>query len=402
MRAFMFQAAQQLIVHDDFTILPYEAQQVDEDEVHPVILMRRKWNTLQIIRLQPADGIGLHDIERMMMGEVEQMRHVRRGNGVQNAYSLTLFIFSKWRSDENMRAIAQAAKQGGMTQSRGAAGLAVDLARGVTGPLPENSAVKDVSFDAVRELVERYPQDEYPDALLARSRTQWEALLEDLSVRWQERFEKALNPEKKASATLAILVITALIWIAAQQYPDQVVIPFMLIPEAVQTGEWWRLITAVFMHYEFTHIAFNMMSLYVFGRFVERIFGMGRFLLIYFLSGLSGSLMAFALHPNPSLGASGAIFGLFGALLAFGRYDRKTFSMTIGASIYGLLAVNIIFGFIMPRVGYWAHIGGLIGGFLLAMALGVPKHERKQPLLYGAGYVVFSVLMLLLGMGTFS
>ena len=398
----MYQTAQQLIVHDDFTILSYGAQQPDEDEVLPVILVRRKWNTLQFIRLQPADGIGLQDIERMMMGEVEHMREVRRGSGVQNAYSLTLFIFSQWRSDENMRAIAQAAKQGGMISSHGAAGLAVDLARGVVGPLPENSAVKDVSFDAVRELVERYPQDEYPDALLTRTRTQWEAMLADLSVRRQERFEKALNPDKKATATLAILAITTLIWIAAQQFPNQVVIPFMLIPEAVRAGEWWRLITAVFMHYEFTHVAFNMMSLYVFGRYVERIFGMGRFLLIYFLSGLSGSLMAFALHPNPSLGASGAIFGLFGALLAFGRYDRKTFAMTIGASIYGLLAVNIIFGFIMPRVGYWAHIGGLIGGFLLTMAIGVPKHERKQPLLYGAGYVVFSVLMLLLGMGTFS
>ena len=395
----MFQAAQQLIVHDDFTILPYDAQQPDE-QVLPVILMRRKWNTLQFIRLQPADGVGLHEIERMMLGEVEHMAEVRRMNGVQNAYTLTLFIFSQWRSDENMKAIAEAARQGGMTNSRGAAGVAVDLARGVLGPLPDNSATKDVSFDAVRELIERYPEDAYPEALLSRTRPQWEGLLADLSVRRQERFEKALNPEKKAVATLTILVVTVLIWMLAQQDPNRVILPFMLIHEAIRAGEWWRLITSVFMHYEFTHIAFNMMSLYMFGRYVERIFGTGRFLLIYFLSGLTGSLMAFALHPNPSLGASGAIFGLFGALLAFGRYDRKTFAMTIGASIYGLLAINIVFGFIMPRVGYWAHIGGLIGGFLLAMALGVPKHERKQPLLFGAGYVVFAAAMLWLGWKT--
>ena len=218
-------------------------------------------------------------------------------------------------------------------------------------------------------MAARYPEESYPDEVLTRSREEWRHHLVELSQRKQERITAVLRPKQKTPITMSLLILTVLIWMVVLQYPDWMLYGGLLIPEMIRSGEIWRLLTPVFLHYEFMHIAFNMVSLYFFGQMVERIYGGSRYLLIYLLAGIGGSLLSFAFNDTASLGASGAVFGLFGALLAFGRLDRKAFAMSIGPTVYAMVAINLVIGFLSPQVNNWGHVGGLIGGFLIARAL---------------------------------
>lgn len=144
-------------------------------------------------------------------------------------------------------------------------------------------------------------------------------------------------------------------------------------------GEWWRLITPVFLHIGFLHLIMNSLALYYMGPLVERIFGNSRFILIYLFAGFAGALASFALSPNISAGASGAIFGCFGALLYFGVIYPKLFFRTMGMNILVVIGINLAFGFTIQGIDNAGHIGGLIGGFLASGVLHIPK--RKKPLI---------------------
>lgn len=141
-------------------------------------------------------------------------------------------------------------------------------------------------------------------------------------------------------------------------------------------GEWWRFITPIFLHIGILHLAMNTLALYYLGITVEKIFGRIRFILIYLIAGFGGSLASFLFSQNLSAGASGAIFGCFGALLYFGLIYPKLFMRTMGLNIFVVLAINLAFGFSMEGIDNAGHIGGLIGGFLATGVLHFPKQKK--------------------------
>lgn len=143
-------------------------------------------------------------------------------------------------------------------------------------------------------------------------------------------------------------------------------------------GEWWRFFTPIVIHIGFIHLLMNTISLYLIGAEVERIYGKTRFLLIYLFAGFSGTLASFMMSPSLAAGASGAIFGCFGALLYFGIVYPKLFFRTMGSSVIVLIVINLIYGFSVPGIDNAGHIGGLIGGFLAAGVVSLPK--KKLPL----------------------
>ncbi|MBP3951241.1 rhomboid family protein [Bacillus suaedae] len=142
-------------------------------------------------------------------------------------------------------------------------------------------------------------------------------------------------------------------------------------------GEWWRFFTSMFLHIGFVHLAMNSLALIYLGGAVERMYGTRRFLIIYLIAGLIGSIASFAFNTKVSAGASGAIFGCFGALLYFGTIHPKLFFRTMGKNLFFVLALNLIFGFSVQVVDNGAHIGGLVGGFLASAMLHLPKHTRS-------------------------
>ncbi|WP_171986622.1 MULTISPECIES: rhomboid family intramembrane serine protease [Nocardiopsis] len=129
----------------------------------------------------------------------------------------------------------------------------------------------------------------------------------------------------------------------------------------VLAGEWYRLITAAFLHGSIFHLLFNGYAMYILGVQLERWLGHGRFLALWVLGALAGSVLSLLMVPNQfSVGASGAIFALFGAVFVIGRRLRLDLRM-VGV----LLAVNLVLTFVVPNISWTAHIGGLVAGLLL-------------------------------------
>lgn len=150
----------------------------------------------------------------------------------------------------------------------------------------------------------------------------------------------------------------------------------------VQIGEWWRIFTAMFLHAGFMHVLFNMFSLYLFGPELERIAGKARFATIYLLSGIVGNVATYLLNDGgyASLGASGAIFGIFGAFGALVYYTRHTMPM-LRKLILPIIIISVIMTFLQSNVNVYAHLGGLVTGFLLGLIYLHPKKIlswRKQ------------------------
>lgn len=173
-----------------------------------------------------------------------------------------------------------------------------------------------------------------------------------------------------ASITKLILVAAIVAFIAQQVVPG-FTRQFWLVGLAydgstlvgVALGEWWRLFTVGFLHAGFVHIAFNMYALWLLGPNLEQVYGHRRFGVIYLLALLGGSTASFLFNaPNtPAVGASGAIFGLFGATIVVARRLGRDAS-----GIYSILLINVIIGFVVPNIDWRAHAGGLVIGSLTA------------------------------------
>src|SRR4051794_1478145 len=132
----------------------------------------------------------------------------------------------------------------------------------------------------------------------------------------------------------------------------------VLFGPLVAAGDWWRLFTSAFMHYGPFHLLLNMYALYFAGTLLERAIGHWRFLLLYLVSGLAGSAGALLLRPNAlTLGASGALFGVLGALFVLERRGH----LSTGGQIAGLIVINLVFTFVFGRfISIGGHVGGLI------------------------------------------
>lgn len=146
-----------------------------------------------------------------------------------------------------------------------------------------------------------------------------------------------------------------------------------------KNGDYYRLFTSMFLHIGILHLLCNMYSLYIIGKEVENVFGKVKYLIIYLLSGIAGSILSLAFNHNTiCAGASGAIFGLLGALLYFGYYYRTYLGATLTRSIIPVIVLNLIIGFTSSGIDNAAHIGGLVGGIVTAMAVGVPDKSNNN------------------------
>jgi rhomboid protease GluP len=146
---------------------------------------------------------------------------------------------------------------------------------------------------------------------------------------------------------------------------------------ATASGEWWRLLACIFLHFGVIHLAMNTWALYDAGRVVERLFGHRSFLAIYLIAGVTGSVASLLWNPaSISAGASGAVFGVFGALLAYFLRQPGSVPAAVLARLrlvtIAFVAYALLFGFLVPRIDNAAHVGGLIGGFLQGLLLARP------------------------------
>jgi membrane associated rhomboid family serine protease len=159
---------------------------------------------------------------------------------------------------------------------------------------------------------------------------------------------------------------------------------------AVADGDWYRLITAAFLHGGFIHILFNMFMLWWFGRRLEYLLGPGRYIGIYLVSALAGSAGSLIIAPDSvTVGASGAVFGILGAGLVLERSQIFVF----GGQALFVIAINLVLSFTLSGISVGGHVGGLIGGALSMLALN--RFGRHRPLLSREGAKAIAALVVL-------
>ncbi|HKO94923.1 MAG TPA: rhomboid family intramembrane serine protease, partial [Polyangiaceae bacterium] len=181
---------------------------------------------------------------------------------------------------------------------------------------------------------------------------------------------------QRAPVARALVIAIVATYLAATFFPEQdFALRFGKINQRIREGEVWRLVTMMFVHAGLLHLFFNTSALAEFGRTVENLYGPRRFLAIFFGAGIAGAVASFVATPTPSVGASGGIFGLIGALFAFGLRHRpalpaaarQRFTIQMGFC----LAVNLGLGLLSTFIDNAAHLGGLVGGALIASWVGV-------------------------------
>ena len=179
---------------------------------------------------------------------------------------------------------------------------------------------------------------------------------------------------RQAPVTLTIIAVCVVLYLASTSDPT-------LLDQAaewgigIQQGQWWRLFTSIFFHVDILHITLDMVALLVIGRLIEPVIGPWRYTALFLLSGLGGSVAAYLLSSPQSaaVGASGAIFGLFGAYFVLAR---RAAADTTGILV--LIAINLAFSFSVAGIAWQAHIGGLVTGVVVAAGLGLGRGRRRQ------------------------
>lgn len=174
--------------------------------------------------------------------------------------------------------------------------------------------------------------------------------------------------------TYALIIINALLYfipLLTGSY-DKIINDFCIYAPAIKSGELYRLFTGIFLHGNLLHLAFNCYALYILGMQLESFMGKVKYLIIYLFSGLMGALFSMIFNNySASIGASGAIFGIMGAIVYFGYHYRVYLGNVIKSQIIPVIVLNLAIGFLSSGIDNFAHIGGLIGGFLITMGLGI-------------------------------
>jgi rhomboid protease GluP len=201
---------------------------------------------------------------------------------------------------------------------------------------------------------------------------------------------------KKPVITYILMAISFIVFLLMYikgdgSYDNQTLVNFgAMYTPYVEAGDYYRLITSGFVHVGVIHLGFNMYALYVLGPQLESFFGKFKFTIIYITSLIMGNLMSMLfLGDYISAGASGAIFGLLGSLLYFGYHYRIYLGTVIKSQVLPLILINLLIGFSLEGINNAAHIGGLIGGILISMAVGVKYKSTKLDKING--YILLTI-----------
>lgn len=227
----------------------------------------------------------------------------------------------------------------------------------------------------------------------------------DINKKNEEENIKAndIFKKKKPYVTYGIIALNIIVFILMYifgngSYDVNTLIDFgALHSSLVKEGDIYRLLTCSFIHIGLLHLFFNMYALYIIGPQLESFYGKVKYLIIYLFSAVMGSLFSCLFTNGVSAGASGAIFGLFGALLYFGYHYRVYLGSVIRSQIIPLLIFNFALGFMLSGIDVSSHIGGLIGGILMSMTLGVKYKSSNSEKINGTIItIIFTIFMLYL------
>ena len=292
--------------------------------------------------------------------------------------------FNKFRSNQIIKKL----KKKTLTMHMNALSIYIDLGDNVTdisvddgknnlsvlvksiNDLAKNKMIKEIFPD----IVEKTHHDEDGMELLFKITDN----INTVNERKSKKMEKIFS-SKKPIVTNAIIVLCIMMFIISGfGFDTYTLVKYGANSSTlVKGGEYYRLFSYMFLHAGFIHILLNMYSLYIVGPQVENFFGKWKYILIYLFSGISGGLLSIAFNGNTiSVGASGAIFGLFGALIYFGYNYRGYIGTIIRSQIVPIVIYNLFMGFFIPGIDVSGHVGGLLGGLIVSNMLGTIENKK--------------------------
>ncbi|OPX42014.1 rhomboid protease GluP [Ruminiclostridium hungatei] len=271
--------------------------------------------------------------------------------------------------------------------------------------------LKALSIDISGGTISKHYSVPAFDAKIVRNVRRFFAKKLDRSGATAEDIEKLIELRKKdfdiqlkASKpflTYALIAANILVWLViriisfynGEEYGN-LLEPFgAKINALILEGQFWRFLTPVFLHADEIHLALNSYSLFIIGTQVEKLYGRRRFMLIYVVSGILGNIASFAFSINASVGASGAIFGLFGAMLYFVIKRPSLLKSGFGANLITAVVVNLAYGILNKQIDNNAHMGGFIGGILVTGAVYPAGNETSRDKIVKAVSVIMAVII---------
>ena len=217
---------------------------------------------------------------------------------------------------------------------------------------------------------------------------------------------KLRNWRRYPVVTYGILTLTIVMYLlmslnGGSQNPFTLVAFGAKVNEFIALGEWWRLITPIFLHIGLTHIVFNGLVIYFLGAQLEMLIGHFRYFLLYLFSGVIGNAASFALNNSISAGASTSIFGLFAATIVLGKlYPNRPSIQQLSRNYIVLILLNVVLGLFNSGIDNAGHIGGLVGGYLVMYPISSPNvwnNPKKQRIKYGAIALAVLIILIIIG-----
>lgn len=337
--------------------------------------------------LIPADHLSESRMKRELDDTLTWMSAYRRKTPSFLFRSIHLFLFSRPLQESDRERIARFSAQTLIGRYQSSA-WAIDIPSGqVFTPsllLRSSRMLKNTLAQAAKSVQQQSLQRHLQGADLYEQIGQWQQEIGRGQTVKQQTYQKSVRHSASAPITFTIAAINVVVWVLMTVYggsQDPAVLRLFGAKDNARiiAGEYWRFITPMFLHIGGLHLWFNSIALLSLGGHVERMYGSLRFIPIYFIAGFFGTYASFMFSPHLSAGASGAIFGLFGALLFFATKNPSVFGHTMGPGLISALGINLVLGFLIPGIDNYAHLGGLLGGFIAAFLIGLPRQQALSP-----------------------
>jgi len=358
-----------LIEKNYFNLINSDNETLDFDN-GPTSLIKDYQGTSVLLEVIDGDRYDCEQIAHMMQSGATMLDNI---NGT-NASIFKLFLFDETPSEEKIHIIEQGQ---------------VDI-------ILDKKFMKCISVNIMNKNVQKHFSVPAFDANIVKSvkhffsknldtrETKVEDVAELIALR-QKDFEIQLKA-KKPLFTYGLIAINISVWLILKLISMRTGTPYEdLLPtygskmnNLILGGEYWRFISPMFLHANEIHLAVNCYSLYIVGSQVEKLFGHKKFTAIYFVSGFIGCIASFAFSISSSVGASGAIFGLLGAMLFFAMKRPSLLKSSFGANLMTTLLINLGYGLMNKQIDNFAHIGGLVGGFLTTGVVYNAKEETSK------------------------
>ena len=389
MKSNFFNSLVRYLVEKDYYHLIAADNQMPDLSNGIASMIKEIQGTSVFVEIIDGDRFGIEQTRNIMLNGAAMLNNIQGSN----AYIFKIFLFDSTPDLEKVEII----KQGQL-----------DITT-------EKRYMKCIAINSATKQVDKYFSVPAFDAGLVRSCKRFFSKgLEKRQTSYQdiegiiESRKKDFEIQFKADKPWLTYVIIALnilmygllqlVAMRTGTYYEQQLEPFgAKVNNLIMEGQYWRFLTPMFLHADIVHLAVNCYSIYIIGSQVEKIFGRGRFLAIYFVSGFIGSAASFAFSLNSSVGASGAIFGLVGAMLYFSLRRPALLKSSYGVNLVTMLIINLAYGFMNKRIDNHAHIGGFVGGFLSTAAVYTTR-ERNVKAGFKKAVAIVLVAVVAIGM----